>query len=63
MTTPGAPSTLIIRMPTPTNTYSTQWANSLVSSIELQNRTINLAQNTSSVTTEDNAEAVSWFNG
>ena len=61
--TQAAPSTLIIRLPTPTNTYSTQWANSLVSAIELQTRTANLAQSTSSTTTQDNAEAVSWFNG
>ena len=61
--TQAAPSTLVIRLPTPTNTYSTQWANSLVSAIELQTRTANLAQSTSSTTTQDNAEAVSWFNG
>ena len=61
--TQAAPSTLVIRLPTPTNTYSTQWANSLVSAIELQTRTSNLAQSTSSTTTQDNAEAVSWFNG
>ena len=63
MTTPSAPSTTIIRMPTPTNTYSTQWENALILAIELQTRTANLAQTTSSTTTQDNAEAVSWFNG
>jgi hypothetical protein len=43
-----APSNINIRMPTPTGTYSTQWANSLVSSIELQARTASLSQNASS---------------
>jgi hypothetical protein len=61
--TQGAPSSIVIRMPTPTNTYSTQWANTLVSSIELQSRNTNLAQNTSSITTQEVSEAVSWFNG
>ena len=61
--TQGAPSSIVIRMPTPTNTYSTQWANTLVSSIELQSRNSNLAQNTSSITTQEISEAVSWFNG
>ena len=61
--TQGAPSGIDIRMPTPTNTYSTQWANTLISSIELQSRNSNLAQNTSSITTQEISEAVSWFNG
>jgi hypothetical protein len=61
--TQGAPSSIVIRMPTPTNTYSTQWANTLISSIELQSRNSNLAQNTSSITTQEVSEAVSWFNG
>ena len=61
--TQGAPSSTVIRMPTPTNTYSTQWANTLISSIELQSRNSNLAQNTSSITTQEISEAVSWFNG
>ena len=61
--TQGASSSIVIRMPTPTNTYSTQWANTLVSSIELQSRNSNLAQNTSSITTQEISEAVSWFNG
>tara|TARA_R110000823_G_scaffold50425_1_gene126466 strand:+ start:251 stop:439 length:189 start_codon:yes stop_codon:yes gene_type:complete len=61
--TQGAPSSIVIRMPTPTNTYSTQWANTLISSIELQSRNSNLAQNTSSITTQEISEAVSWFNG
>ena len=61
--TRAAPSSIVIRMPTPTNTYSTQWANTLVSSIELQSRNSNLAQNTSSITTQEISEAVSWFNG
>lgn len=59
----AAPSSIVLRMPTPTNTYSTQWANTLVSSIELQSRNTNLAQNTSSITTQEITEAVSWFNG
>ena len=61
--TQAAPSSIVIRMPTPTNTYSTQWANTLISSIELQSRNSNLAQNTSSITTQEITEAVSWFNG
>ena len=61
--TQGASSSIVIRMPTPTNTYSTQWANTLISSIELQSRNSNLAQNTSSITTQEISEAVSWFNG
>ena len=61
--TQGEPSGIVIRMPTPTKTYSTQWANTLVSSIELQSRNSNLAQNTSSITTQEISEAVSWFNG
>ena len=61
--TQAAPSSVVIRMPTPTNTYSTQWANTLISSIELQSRNSNLAQNTSSITTQEITEAVSWFNG
>tara|TARA_R100000935_G_scaffold55720_1_gene86062 strand:- start:3384 stop:3572 length:189 start_codon:yes stop_codon:yes gene_type:complete len=61
--TQAAPSTLIIRLPTPSGTYSTQWANSLVSAIELQTRTANLAQSTSSKTTQEISDAVSWFNG
>jgi|TARA_B110000971_G_C19718680_1_gene367603 hypothetical protein len=61
--TQGASSSIVIRMPTPTNTYSTQWANTLISSIELQSRNSNLAQNTSSITTQEVSEAVSWFNG
>ena len=61
--TQAAPSSIVIRMPTPTNTYSTQWANTLISSIELQSRNSNLAQNTSSITTQEISEAVSWFNG
>ena len=61
--TQAAPSSIVLRMPTPTNTYSTQWANTLVSSIELQSRNTNLAQNTSSITTQEVSEAVSWFNG
>ena len=61
--TQAAPSSVVIRMPTPTNTYSTQWANTLISSIELQSRNSNLAQNTSSITTQEISEAVSWFNG
>lgn len=58
-----APSNINIRMPTPTGTYSTQWANSLVSSIELQARTASLSQNASSKITQEVVEAVSWFNG
>ena len=61
--TRAAPSGIVIRMPTPTNTYSTQWANTLISSIVLQSRNSNLAQNTSSITTQEISEAVSWFNG
>lgn len=58
-----APSNINIRMPTPTGTYSTTWANSLVSSIELQTRSTILSQNSSSKTTQEIVEAVSWFNG
>jgi hypothetical protein len=63
MTTPSAPSTSIIRMPNPTATYTTGWANTLISAIELQSRTTNLAQSASSNVAQENAEAVSWFNG
>ncbi len=58
-----APTNINIRMPTPTGTYSTTWANSLVNSLELQTRNIILAQNSSSKTTQEISEAVSWFNG
>jgi hypothetical protein len=58
-----APSNINIRMPTPTGTYSTTWANSLVSAIELQTRSTILSQNSSSKTTQEIVEAVSWFNG
>jgi hypothetical protein len=58
-----APTNINIRMPTPTGTYSTTWANSLVSAIELQTRSTILSQNSSSKTTQEIAEAVSWFNG
>tara|TARA_R100001369_G_C3197210_1_gene145008 strand:+ start:56 stop:244 length:189 start_codon:yes stop_codon:yes gene_type:complete len=61
--TQAAPSGIIIRMPTPTNIYSTQWANTLISSIELQSRNSNLAQNTSNITSQEISEAVGWFNG
>jgi hypothetical protein len=50
-------------MPTPTGTYSTTWANSLVNSLELQTRNIILSQSSSSKTTQEISEAVSWFNG
>jgi hypothetical protein len=59
----SAPTNLNIRMPTPTGTYSTTWANSLVNSLELQTRNIILSQNSSSKTTQEISEAVSWFNG
>ena len=59
----SAPTNLNIRMPTPTGTYSTTWANSLVNSLELQTRNIILSQNSSSKTTQEIVEAVSWFNG
>lgn len=58
-----APSNINIRMPTPTRTYSTTWANSLVSAIEMQTRSTILSQNSSSKTTQEIVEAVSWFNG
>lgn len=58
-----APANINIRMPTPTGTYSTTWANSLVSAIELQTKSAILSQNTSSRTTQEISEAVSWFNG
>jgi len=61
--TQAAPSSIVIRMPTPTNIYSTQWANTLISSIELQSRNSNLAQNTSNITSQEISEAVGWFNG
>ena len=61
--TQAAPSGIVIRMPTPTNIYSTQWANTLISSIELQSRNSNLAQNTSNITSQEISEAVGWFNG
>lgn len=59
----SAPTNLNIRMPTPTGTYSTTWANSLVNSLELQTRNIILSQSSSSKTTQEISEAVSWFNG
>jgi len=62
MTQP-APSNILIRMPTPSGTYNTSWANSLISAIELQSRNQILSQTTSSKSTEEVAEAVSWFNG
>jgi hypothetical protein len=58
-----APSNIIIRMPTPTGTYNTSWANSLISAIELQSRNQILAQTSSSKSTEDTAEALTWFYG
>lgn len=58
-----APTNLNIRMPTPVGTYSTTWANSLITAIEIQTRSIILSQNASSKTTQEAAEAVSWFNG
>jgi len=59
----SAPTNLNIRMPTPTGTYSTTWANSLINSLELQARNIILSQNSSSKFTQEISEAVSWFNG
>jgi len=59
----SAPTNLNIRMPTPTGTYSTTWANSLVNSLELQARNIILSQSSSSKITQEISEAVSWFNG
>jgi len=59
----SAPTNLNIRMPTPTGTYSTTWANSLVNSLELQTRNIILSQSSSNKTTQEISEAVSWFNG
>lgn len=59
----SAPTNLNIRMPTPTGTYSTTWANSLVNSLELQARNIILSQSSSNKTTQEISEAVSWFNG
>jgi len=58
-----APTNINIRMPTPTGTYSTTWANALVNSLELQTRNIILSQSSSSRTTQEISEAVSWFNG
>jgi hypothetical protein len=58
-----APSNILIRMPTPTGTYNTSWANTLISAIELQSRNQILAQTSSSKSTEDIAEALAWFYG
>lgn len=59
--TETAPTNISIRMPTPLSTYSIVWANNLVSSIDLQNRSSILAQNASNKVTEDIAEALTWF--
>jgi hypothetical protein len=59
--TETAPTNISIRMPTPLSTYNISWANNLVSSIDLQNRSSILAQNASNKATEDIAEALTWF--
>jgi|TARA_Y100000114_G_C11671580_1_gene284044 hypothetical protein len=53
----------MIRLPQPT-TQSTllSWAFQLISALDQQSVSDSLAQTSSAKTTQENAEAVSWFN-
>lgn len=53
----------IVRLPMPPNGYNIQWANSLISRLEQMQAINNVAQSSANKTSEELAEAVSWFNG
>jgi hypothetical protein len=54
----------MIRLPQPTTQNSLlTWAFQLISALDQQSRSDTLSQTSAATSTQENAEAVSWFNG